>query len=117
MIKFSKAKHKGWPHNKKTRRWDIRLSHNNEKVGEINKDFSDRECHHPQYTLDLMGTLIHEGWNFEQGIKTKRFFDTLAEAKGVARIVLEDKELLIAILNHQSENRIKLRVNQAWSAT
>ena len=115
MIKFNKAINKGWPHNKKTRRWDIRLTHNNEKVGEINKDFSDRECRHALYTLDLMGTIIQEG--IHSTIKTKRFYFSLGEAKGVARAILEDKELLISILTRQRENQIARSVNQAWSAT
>ena len=81
MIKFSKAKNKGWPHNKKTRRWDIRLTHNNEKVGEINKDFSDRECRHPRYTLDIMGTTVQECWHFECGVKSERFYQSLFQTK------------------------------------
>ena len=116
MIKFSKAKYLGWPHNKKTRMWDIRLSHNNKKVGEINKDFSDRECRHPLYMLDLMGTIIQEGQHIGS-IKTKRFYNTLGEAKNVAREILKDKELLISILARQRENQIARSVNQAWSTT
>ena len=115
MIKFSKAINTGWHHSSKTRKWDIMLSHNNEKVGEITKDFSDRECRHAKYTLDLMGTVIQEG--VHNTIKTKRFYFSLGEAKGVARAILEDKELLISILTRQRENQITRSVNQAWSAT
>ena len=115
MIKFSKAQNTGWHHSSKTRKWDIRLSHNNKKVGEINKDFSDRECRHALYTVDLMGTIIQEG--IHNTIKTKRFYSTLGEAKGVARAILKDKELLISILARQRENQIARSVNQAWSAT
>jgi len=115
MIKFSKAQNTGWHHSSKTRKWDIRLSHNNKKVGEINKDFSDRECRHALYTLDLMGTIIQEG--IHNTIKTKRLYSTLGEAKGVARAILEDKELLISILTRQKENQITRSVNQAWSDT
>ena len=113
MIKFSKARQAGY--NPKGRRWDIRLSHNNKKVGEINKSFSDWKCRHPNYTLELMGTIIQEG--IYNTIKTKRFYDTLGEAKGVARAILKDKELLISILTCQSHKIIKRDVNQAWSAT
>ena len=113
MIKFSKAINKGWPHNKKTRRWDIRLTHNNEKVGEINKDFptgmSPRSVHTRPNGTSSRG--IHST------IKTKRFSYSLGEAKGVARAILEDKELLISILTRQRENQIARSVNQAWSAT
>ena len=112
-IKFSNAKQGGF--HPKTRRWDILLSHNNEKVGEINKDFSDRECRHPKYTLDRMGTIIQEG--VHNTIKTKRLYFSLGEAKGVARAILQDTELLISILTRQRENQIARSVNQAWSAT
>jgi hypothetical protein len=116
-IKFSNAQNKGCPHNPKTRRWDILLSHNNEKVGEINKDFSDRECRHPKYTLDLMGQLVLEGWYLQCGLKTEKSYSSLFDAKDVARAILQDKELLISILTRQRENQIARSVNQAWSAT
>ena len=112
MVVFSKAQNKGLPYSPKARRWDIRLSHNNEKVGEINKDFSDNGWLDAKYTLHLMDTLIQEG--VHNTIKTKRFYFSLGEAKGIARAILEDKELLISILTRQRENQIARSVNQAW---
>lgn len=117
MIKFSKAQNTGWHHSSKTRRWDIRLSHNNKKVGEINKDFSDRECRHPKYTLVFMDQLVLEGWYLQCGLKTQGSYSSLFDAKDIARAILQDKELLISILTRQRENQIARSVNQAWSAT
>ena len=112
MIKFSKARQGGY--HPKIRKWDIRLSHNERKIGEIYKDFRDSKCLTPFYTLDIMGQRIELDKDL---INRKLSYKTLGEAKSVARAILKDKELLISILTRQSEDLINQRVNRAWSTT
>ena len=117
MINFSKAKKTG--HRGRFREWSIYLDHNNQKVGSIRKDFSDRELRHPKYTVYFRGQPIREGNYHYDGLlfSTKDWYSTLSEARKCAKAIFENKGFLLYILTTQRRNIIEKEVNRVYHAS